>query len=179
MSALPQRSTFVTVLAWVFIAMSGSGTVISIAQNLMIHALLDGELGQRLHQAPPEGVPPVVAFLVGHAQLFFIGALLGSIATLACSIGLLRRQNWARLGFVGLMLLAIAWLLAGLWIQSSVLAGMGTQFAAAGDLGGPDISAVLPVIGVLGVLFALVMGSVHGWIAWKLLTPVIAAEFRR
>lgn len=179
MSALPQRSTFVTMLAWIFIAMSGSGTVISIAQNLMVNMLFEGQLGEALRQAPPEGVPPVLVFLVGHVQLFFALFTLVSLVSLVCAIGLLRRREWARLGFVGLMGLGIAWQAVGVWLQAQVFSALRTQFATATDLGAPDLGAAAPAITMVGVVFALVMAGLQGWIAWKLLSPAIAAEFRR
>ena len=178
MPAPSPRSTFVTVLAWTFIAMSGMATTISLMQNVMLHVLMDGGLGQALRQAPAEGVPPVAAFLAGHAQLFFLGFMLMSIVTLVCATGLLHRRNWARLGFVGLMGLGIAWQAIGFWIQSSLMSTIREQFAAAAELGGPDLGAAAPAIMLVGAVFALAMAALQGWIAWKLLTPAIAAEFR-
>jgi len=179
MSTTPPRSTFVTVLAWVFIVMAGSATLISIMQNLMIHALFKDMAVEQALQAQPEGVPPILAFLAGHAQLFFLGFLLVSMATLVSAIGLLRRLNWARLCFIGLMGLGILWQVVGFVIQSSVFSSMREQFAQAADLGGPDMSAALPIIALVSGLFALVMAALHGWIAWRLLSAPIAAEFRR
>ncbi len=137
------------------------------------------KLAQALQQAPPGSVPPVVAFLAGHAQLFFLGFMLVSIATLVCATGLLRRRNWARLGFVGLMGLGIAWQAVGFWLQSNLMSTMREQFAAAAELGGPDFGAAAPAIMLVGAIFALGMAALQGWIAWKLLTPAIAAEFRQ
>ena len=39
MQSIAQRSTFVTVVAWVFIVLSGFGTLISLLQNLMIQTV--------------------------------------------------------------------------------------------------------------------------------------------
>src|SRR5690606_40764588 len=56
----------------------------------------------------PAGMPPVVVWMLGHVQVLVLGSVLVSAAKLACSIGLLKRRNWARLGFVALLGLAIA-----------------------------------------------------------------------
>lgn len=178
MSTTPPRSTFVTVLAWIFIVMAGSATLISIMQNLMIHVLFKDMALEQALQAQPEGVPPVAAFLAGHARLIFLGFLLVSVATLVSAIGLLRRRNWARLCFIGLMGLGILWQVVGLVLQSSVFSSMRAQFVQAAELGGPDMSAALPVIMLVSGLFALVMASLQGWIAWRLLSAPVAAEFR-
>lgn len=178
MSATPPRSTFVTVLAWIFIVMSGMGTLVSILQNVMIHLMLrDAALDQAL-QAAPENVPAVLVFLAGHARLVFVGFFLVTLFTLASSIGLLRRYNWARWCFIGVMGLGIAWQLAGLAIQSSLLATVRGQFAQAAQMGGPDMGAMVAVIAVVGAIFAAGMIVLHAWLILRLVSPRVAAEFR-
>jgi hypothetical protein len=178
MSTTPPRSTFVTVLAWIFIVMSGMGTLVSLLQNVMIHLVLrDAALDQAL-QAAPENVPAAMVFLAGHARLIFFGFLLGTLFTLASSIGLLRRCNWARWCFIGVMGLGIAWQLAGLAIQSSMFATMREQFALGAQMGGPDLGAMIAVIAVIGAIFATGMIVLHAWLILRLVSPRVAAEFR-
>jgi hypothetical protein len=178
MSTTPPRSTFVTVLAWIFIVMSGMGTLVSLLQNVMIHLVLrDAALDQAL-QAAPENVPAAMVFLAGHARLIFFGFLLVTLFTLASSIGLLRRCNWARWCFIGVMGLGIAWQLAGLAIQSSMFATMREQFALGAQMGGPDLGAMIAVIAVIGAIFATGMIVLHAWLILRLVSPRVAAEFR-
>lgn len=174
------QSTFVTVLAWIAIVLSGFSTLISILQNIMLHTVFRrAGFDQAVQAPPPPGTPPVVAFMLGHFQLFFLAFLLVSVLALISSIGLLKRRNWARLCFIGLMVLAVAWQLGGLALQFSMFPSMQQQFTAAGARGTPDMQPFVIAIAAIGALFALGLGVLFGWIAKRLLSPAIAAEFRR
>ncbi len=179
MSANVQRSTFVTVLAWIFIALSAFATLSSILQNIVAQTLFRGPEFSQLLQSTPSGAPPIAAFVFGHFQLIFVTALVVSVAMLVSSIGLLRRWNWARLVFVALMVLAIAWQLGGLALQFFMFSSMHAQFADAAAHGGPDFETFFIVVGVASVLFALGFSVLFGWIASRLLSAPIAAEFHR
>jgi hypothetical protein len=171
----------VSVLAWIFIVLSGLGTVVSILQNILLHMILrDDGFGQLLQAPPPPGTPPFAAFAFHHFPLVFLAVLLVSAFALVSSIGLLRRRNWARLCFIGLMVLGIAYQLAGIAIQLAMLPSMHRQFAdAAAMLGGPDMSRLVVVFGVAGLLFAAACIVLFGWIVWKLVSPAIVEEFGR
>jgi hypothetical protein len=170
------RSSFVTVVAWIFIVLSGFGTLISVAQNIMIHTLFDTSEMERALQAPAPGVPPVAMFMASHMTLWFGAFLLVSALMLAASIGLLLRRNWARLTFVALMVLAIAWNLGGLVLQFAMFSSMQDTFAQAP--GAPDMKPFFIAMAFVSVLFALTFSGVFGWIAKRLLSPSVAAEFK-
>ena len=179
MSHVQQRSTFVTVVAWIFIALSGFGTVISVLQNIMVHTMFRGPEFDAMLHGPTPGMPPFAVFLFAHFELFVFATLLLSAFMLVSSIGLLRRWNWARLCFVGLMGLCIAWQLVGMAVQFSMFASMREQFAAASTLGGPDMGPFFIAIAVASVLFGLAFSALFGWIAMRLLSAPVVAEFRR
>lgn len=181
MADVRQRSTFVTVVAWIFIALSGFGALFGILQNILVSTVLrSGEFGQLLQTAPSEpGFPPVALFVFEHMQWIFLGALLANLVTLVVSIGLLKRLSWARLGFVALMVLTVLWQVVGLGIQASIFSSIHAQFSATSQHGMPEMGFFFVVIGVVSVLFALVFGALFGWIAWKLMSKPIAAEFQR
>jgi hypothetical protein len=175
-----QRSTFVTVLAWIFIVLSGFGTVIAILQNIMVFTVFRGpEISQAMQAPAPPGMPSAAAFMTSHVYLFFLAFLLASAFTLASAIGLLKRWNWARLCFVGMMVLGILWNLGGLALQFSMFSSMQHQFSGANMHGGPDMQPFLIAIAVVSVLFAVVFSVLFGWITKRLLSPAVAAEFRR
>jgi hypothetical protein len=179
MSQVQQRSMFVTVVAWIFIALSGFGTVISTLQNIMVHTMFSSPEFDRALHGPTPGMPPAAAFLFGHFELFVFGVLVLSALLLVSSIGLLRRWNWARLCFVGLMVAAILWQLVGIGVQFSIFSTVRDQFAAASTAGGPDVGPFLIAIAVVSVLFGLGFSVLFGWIAKRLLSAPVAAEFRR
>jgi hypothetical protein len=113
----------------------------------------------------------------GHFQLFLLAFLLISSFTLVSSIGLLKRWNWARLCFVGLMLIGIVWQLSGLGFQFSMFSSMQQQFSPAAAPGAPDLRPFIVAIAVVSTLFALGLSVLFGWIARRLLSAPIAAEF--
>ena len=181
MSELKQRSTFVTVVAWIFIALSGFGALIGVLQNIMVQTIFRSEeFGQAMQTTPGQpDLPPFVSFMFENFQWFFLVALLANVVMLVISIGLLKRRNWARLCFIGLMILSILWQVAGLAIQATMFSFAHDQFAAAQAQGAPDMTLFFVVMGVVCVVFALAFGALFGWIAWKLASKPIAAEFGR
>jgi hypothetical protein len=172
------RSTFVTVVAWIFTVISGFMTMISILQNIMVQTMFDNpQMDEALRAAPPPGTPPVVTFMASHFQLLFLVFLVFSAITLIASIGLLRRKNWARLLFIGLMALGIAWNLGGLVLQLTMFSAMQGSFANV--QGAPDMKGFFIAMTVISVVMALGFSGLFGWIAKRLLSPAIVAEFKQ
>jgi hypothetical protein len=98
---------------------------------------------------------------------------MGSALTLASSIGLLKRKNWARLIFVGLMALGIVWNLGGIVLQFAMFASMQNGF------GHPGMEVFFIAMSAVSILFAFGFSGIFGWIAKRLLSPAIAAEFKQ
>lgn len=172
-----ERSTFVSVVAWIFIVLSGFGTVMAVLQNMMIQAVMADPTVRDSMQAPPTGMPAYAVFLFSNFRMFFLLFLLLSATMLASSIGLLLRRNWARITFIGLMVLGVVWNLGGLALQLWMFSAMREQFAAVPE--GPDMQPFLIVMSVVSALFALVFSGLFGWIAKRLVSAPITAEFVR
>ena len=178
MNATSNRSSFVTVLAWIFIVLSGFATMISILQNVMVLTMFNQPEMANAMSTPPPGAPPFMAFMVAYFQWFFLFFLLVTITTLASSIGLLKRKNWARLVFIGLMIFGIIWNLGGVVIQFGVFNSMREQFAAVPEnAGAPDMRPFFIAIEIVSVLFAIGFSVLFGWIAKRLMSREIKAEF--
>ena len=178
MNAMGNRSSFVTVLAWIFIVLSGFTTMISILQNIMIWMVFNQPEMANAMSTPPPGAPPFMAFMADYFRWIFLAFLLVTITTLVSSIGLLKRANWARLVFIGLMILGVAWNLFGLLGQFAMMSFMHGQFAAvpkAPDM--PDMQAFMTAMMVVGVIFAIGFSVLFGWIAKRLMSREIKAEF--
>ena len=177
----PLRSTFVTVLAWVFIGLSGFATAIAVLQNLMLQWLFLPAMQQAQQQAPlPPGLPAPMQWTFGHFAWFFRAFLLVSALTLVAAVGLLRRHEWARRLFIGLMGLAIAYQLFGLvwqwWFMGSMDAFMRSP-------GMPvDVDAFMHefmrAVQVFSTLVALALCVLFGWIIRRLCSAPVRAEFR-
>lgn len=174
------RSTFVTVLAWIFIALSAFGTLIAILQSVMLATMFAEPDVARAFAGPmPPEMPAPLGLLMRHLPLFFVAFLLVSVATLVASIGLLRRWNWARLLFVGLLALGILWNVGGLVVNWSVIGAVQDTIGAPTTPGAPDPRSFLVAMLVASVLLTLAFAALFGWIIKRLLSPSIAAEFRR
>ena len=192
MQPAPRRSVFVTAVAWVFIALSGFGAAIAALQNIVVWLVFSRpeveRAMQQAAQAQPldANAPPFFVFMMEHVQtlmrVFPLIYLLVMVFILVISTGLLRRRNWARLCFIGFMALSILFNLAGLGIQifmlSSMRAEFSRQFAQAAAQGGPDMSFFFIAMGVMAAAFTLGFSTLYGWIAKKLMSPPILAEFR-
>lgn len=178
-AATPQKSTFVSILAWVFIVLSAGATAVSALQSLMLYLLFPrAELKAALAaglQAQP--LPWAARVMVNHFELFIWGFLVVSVVMLVTAIGLLRRWNWARRIFILLMALGIAWNLVGVFLQY----WMFYDVPMPPDMRGGDFSgamqAMMLAMRIFTVLVAVVMSTVMGWVMWKLTRPAIAAEF--
>ena len=174
------RSTFVTVVAWIFIALSGMGTFVAILQNVMIYTVFRRpEVAQAMQASQPAGAPPIALFMLAHIQWFFMGFLILSIFMLVSAIGLLRRRNWARLCFIGMMVLAIVWQLVGVIVQIVMFSSMREQFAMQAAPGMPDMSLFFIAASVFGALFAISFCVLFGWIIRRLVSAPVVAEFHR
>jgi len=176
MSATP-RSTFISAIGWTFVALSGMAAMVSILQNIMVHTVFTGAGFDRAMATMPHDTPWVFRLMLGNFKVFVGLILLASLVMLAASIGLLLRRSWARITMVVLMIGSAASQLLGLIAQFSVMGHMRQQFDAAP--GAPDIGAFLIVMAVFSALFGLGFCALFGWIAKRLMSPEIAAEFGR
>jgi hypothetical protein len=175
----PPRSTFVTVVAWVFIVISGFATFISAMQAMMFIFYFPAELFQEPKPLPPEfdDAPILIRLMMNYMQWFFVLFWTLILATLVSSIGLLLRKNWARLVFVGLMTIGIAWMLAGLVMQHWMTSQFSKPIPHAPP-GAMDEMQTFAAVMYWGMLvFSVGMAVVFGWIAKRLLSRKIAAEF--
>jgi hypothetical protein len=174
-----KRSGFVTGLAWTFIALAGYSTLIGVLQNVMLGLMFPTEqLREIVRQT--EGtrpMPAVFRFMFEHFRFFFLGFLLMSAATLVAAIGLLKRRNWARLVFIGIMALGVMWNLTSLAIPFFM-----TSFI-------PDVSMhprsdfqdnfrlVWNIMTGFTVVMGLALAVLCGWIIKRLVSKEIESEF--
>ena len=174
-STPPLRSTFVTVLAWIFIVLAGFSTFISILQNIMITLMFPMEEMQAGLNGPEarENMPAFFYFMFSNIRLFFFGFLVVTSTTLIASIGLLMRKNWARMLFIGVMSLGIVWNIVGVVLQQFMMSSMLDM----PNVPGPDFEIFIIVIRVFTFLMALGMSILFGWIIKRLLSPAIKQEF--
>lgn len=168
------RSTFVTVVAWIFIVISGFMTVIGALQNIMLHSMFMETTHGAMQVPPDAGVPAFAAFMMNNMQWFFVAFLVVSATTLIASLGLLKRKNWARIAFIGIMVVGITWNMAGLVLTASMLSGFTSQQMPPGP---PDMGIFKNLILGFNVVFALGLSGVFGWIIKRLRSEALHQEF--
>ena len=173
------RSTFVTVLAWIFIVLSGFSTLVAIAQNIMISVVFPTpETFPTVDPATGKAFPWIFQFMFRHFELFFLAFLAVSAITLVASIGLLWRKNWARVLFIAMMCLGIAWNVGGVLLMIPMfsffdeMAGSATQAAVADTFG-----VAWKVMAGVNLLFVVGFVWLFGWIVKRLASGNVRSEF--
>ena len=173
---MAQRSTFVTVVALVFIILAGMATLMTLAQNVLILFLLPMEEmqydGSEAAQTPE--LPPFFSFFMRHPHLWFQACFLVSLVALISAVGLFRRRNWGRLLFVGVLAFGIVWCLGSLVLVYWVF----FDPAYGGMENDHSIQAAFMVIGALTAVFALAVSSVFAWLIRRLVSGEVREEFR-
>ncbi len=170
------RSLFVTLTAWVFLALGAIASLSALLQNATLASWLPGLQG--LGAAQP--LPVLTSLLIDHLPWVIGVGLVVSLTTMACAAGLLMRLDWARRCFIVLLGVAVAANLIGLWVQhevvqsvvESTLARSALPPAAAQVFGGfvtaSQIMAVVVTIGACALLC---------WIMRQLTSPTVRQEF--
>lgn len=71
---VPQRSTFVTLLAWIFIVLAGFATLIALMQNIMVFSMFQApEFSDAMSKAESApNVLPYFAFLTRYVFVVFV-----------------------------------------------------------------------------------------------------------
>ncbi len=174
------RSLFVTVTAWAFIALGLIAAASALVQNATTASLLPGLTVAGAVQPLPLLSGALTGFLVGYLPWVLGAGLVMSLATTASAIGLLLRLNWARRVFIGMLVVAIAANLLGLWLQQEVV-----QSVVANTLSSAPVPArLLGVFGgfvtaarVMAVLMTLATCGALALIIRSLMTPTVRQEF--
>lgn len=169
-----QRSSSITLLALFVIVTSAGSTLLFAAQNVMLHLLVDL---RDLPLAAPEVVsrlPPSIAFLLGHLYLLMAAMLALSVVALLSGIGLLLRINLARVVFIGLLLVGVAWNLGMLWLQHRSTGSMAEIAREAGAPAGD--AAVLSALGV-AALVSVLLSLLCLWLVRWLSSEPVRREF--
>ncbi len=161
-------SIFVTVVAWVFIVISGLGTVMTAAQNVMLLTM------------PSIQPPPDSSFLVQHIRLLFLLPLVVSALMFVSAVGLLKRLEWARKTFIGLLSVGVLYSAVSLlfvWLAGFDVPpapdGAPTEFQTSAQ----EFESMFLGMRIFTTLFALIISGLLIWIIHKLVQPSISQEF--
>ncbi len=170
------RSLFVTLTAWVFLALGAMASVSALLQNAALASWLPGLQG--LEAAQP--LPLLTSLLVGYLPWVMAVGLAVSLATTACAAGLLMRLDWARRCFIVLLGAAIAANLLGLWLQHEVVLSVVDATLAHSPL--PPVAAhvfgnFVTASQVMAMVMTGVVCMLLVWIMRRLMSPTVRQEF--
>lgn len=173
------RSAFVTVLAWTFIFLAGFATLVSVLQNVMVNFMFPaGEMDAVFERAgSSDRLPGFVSFMMRNMRLFFLFFLLVCVGSLASSIGLLLRQNWARIAFSALMILGVVWNVAGVVLSFAFVSWLPALPPGTPSDWADNWNYVSKAILAVNLIITLAFAVLFAWIAKKLMSADIRAEF--
>jgi hypothetical protein len=175
----PFRSPFVTVLAWLGIIFFGFSSVIGLLQSLMFRTMFQpgGPFDAMLSDSlPGPQMPHEMKFIFAHFQPFFLTYLACVVVGLVASIGLLHRRDWARMVFIALLAMNIAWSLVALFAGQRLMSGMGLPPAGTFP-NAPDLAGMMRIMRVFMTVLSLATSVVCGWLIARLVSKPIRAEF--
>ena len=175
-----KQSTFVTVLAWVFIVLTGFTTIITALQNVMLHVMsADFGLNNPDVSTSPgmEQMPAIARFIFIHFNLIFAAFFIISLTVFIASIGLLKRKNWARLLFIAMLSFGIIWNIGGLVLQQYMMSNLPFGPGAPQDIQ-RQMDIMMLITRIVSAVFALGFSLLYGWIIWKLSSLPIVSEFK-
>ena len=167
-----ERSTFVTVVAWIFIVASGFGTFVAAAQNVLARFMTGSEFERALHDSSftnhlPQGMSPAVE----HFRLLALVGLIVAAGTLVAAVGLLHRHNWARRMLISILALGIAYILGSLVLQRSFV-----RFGVGGSVRNEvaqEFRIMFITLGIMGIGVSVLFG----WIIARLSSRSVRTEF--
>ncbi len=126
---IEKNSTFVTVIAWIGIVISGFSTLMALLQSIMFTFIMNEGFDEALNASQAEqneNMPPIFAFMANNFEYLFYLFFLISFFSFIASVGLLKRKNWARISIIGLLVLSIAWNFGGFGVQYTMMSDFGS-----------------------------------------------------
>lgn len=166
-----KRSEFVTVIAWVFIALSAITVAVSALQMIMAWMIFPSVAFSTPAAAPGPLPPPGAQFMFSNFRYLALGFFMVALTALAGSIGLLKRINWGRLLIIGLLGLAILWNLVGFGFQLYMF----NSFPPIP--GEPRLKPFIILVMVFAAVFVVAFSALFAWLIKKLLSAEVAKEF--
>ena len=173
---------FVSVMAWVSIALGLLGMLYGAMQVLM-GLFLPADFYLRMlnpYGGQPPPMPPLMHWLYTHTPVMGALTLLLSAVLAWVSRALLQRREWGRKGFIALLVLGTLGQLASIALLPQLLEATLAMQAGAlppGQPMPPVLEEMMAGVMLIGGLLALVFAAVHVWIIWKLRTPAVRSEF--
>jgi hypothetical protein len=175
-------SNFVTVLAWISIALALLGLLYGLMQTVM-GLVLPADFYLRMlnpYGGEPPRLPPLMHWIYTNTLLMGVLMLVLSAIFLWVSWAVLKRREWGRKGFIAVLVLGTLWQFACIFALPQFIEGMLAVQAGAlpqGQTMPPELEGFMTAAMLMGGVVAVVFAALHLWIVWKLCTPAVRAEF--
>ena len=172
---------FVDVLGKLSVLLAVFGVLYALAQLVLILLIpagfMDGVLDGN-HEFLP-ALPGMLRWLLQNLLPMAWVTLLSAVAFLVVSYGVLKRSDTARLGFILFMVLGTLMNFASIAVLVAALDWVNAIGAKIDDEGVfQQIRASNLVSMAMGVISAIAIAGLHGWIIYKLCTANVRAEFQ-
>lgn len=174
------RGGFVTPLAWVSLLLGVVSALSNLLQIVMIVLMPDGAaLGL------PKGItlPASLQWLIDHALSLSVIGMVLSVVFAGLSWALLQRREWARVGFVAVLLGTGLLNVGALALIGPLFEGVQAMLPAdvVHSPEWPQLQARLQATRQAALLLTglgvVAIGCLHAALAWRLCTPAVRAEF--
>lgn len=173
---MASRSTLVTVVAWILMALSALAACIAGVQSWVLmtdpeFAALQQSLAAKLQEGDSTWLYQSFLWLMVLVHWVVLATAIFMLGLLISAVGLLRRQAWARRTVVVMLWLGVVYeVVSVVWAYcfiSQVYAALPANEVPEGSMG------MFAVGAGIATLVALTMA----WWAWRLGSPKVAAEF--
>ncbi|HKB59209.1 MAG TPA: hypothetical protein VKC56_04100 [Gallionellaceae bacterium] len=178
-AAKPPRSTFVTVVAWVFVCLGAAFALISGAELVGVLLLSEKTIQTAVNNSNALAhMPAYNRFFIDHMALTLGLSLAGLLLLFVTAIALLKRKRWARPAMIVLLSLAVIRYIVAVTMQL-------LYFSPASIPAPPNASeteaatyhTMMTAVMYGTALFSIAIAAVFVWIIVRLLSPAIKAEF--
>jgi len=170
----PPRSSFVNGIAWLTIISGALGVLGGLLQLLVYVFFLRPMTGRLAQDALNNNTPALPSFILNNWGTIAMVVTLLSVFSLAVGIALLRRREWARQATVYLLYIAALW--NGVGAVFGVIAALSPS-ALVGAPFPPDSSGAMQAMLWVNVVLALLFGAGFVWLARRMASPPVRAEF--
>ena len=171
-----QPSLFVTVVAWVFIVLAGLATVAAVMENILVYLVFSPQMMQKAAEANSQSMAPMPTFMFTGIRFMMLVALLLASFTLAASIGLLKRKNWARRSFIALLVIGILSTVGGLLLQGFMFMAPAFHSQAANEYQASFKMARMAML-TSSIITTIAFSVLFAWLIKRLVSPAVRREF--
>ena len=172
----PVRSSFVSIVGWIFIVLSGFAFVTSLFQLFVVWFIFPGDeffMDQTLN----DPLPVMSRFIFENFKGIVFALFVLSMTALMASVALLRRREWGRKLFIGMLIGLIVWQIGGLISGWFFVSSINAEFDLAQDEFGTHFQTMQFVMLFFNAVIALACSVLFGWMIKRLQSQSIRAEF--